>query len=61
MATEIAPMRTAVAVGRVEGIFIAPAAGAPMVARERAQVVAGRGLEGDRYFDGRGYYSQVRR
>lgn len=59
MATEAAPRRTAVAVGRVEGIFTAPAAGAPMVALERARVVAGRGLEGDRYFDGRGYYSQV--
>lgn len=59
MATETVPVRTEVAVGRVKGIFVAPAAGAPMVARERARVVAGRGLEGDRYFDGRGYYSQV--
>ncbi len=59
MATQIAPVRTGIGVGRVEGIFIAPAAGAPMVALERVQVVAGRGLEGDRYFDGRGYYSQV--
>ena len=59
MATETAPARTAVGVGRVEGIFIAPAAGAPMVALDRASVVAGRGLEGDRYFDGRGYYSKV--
>lgn len=45
--------------GRVVGIFIAPAAGSPMIALERARVVAGRGLEGDRYFAGRGYYSQV--
>ncbi len=59
MATQATPARTAVAVGQVEGIFIAPAAGAPMVALERARVVAGRGLEEDRYFDGRGYYSQV--
>jgi len=59
MATETAPVRTEVAVGRVEGIFIAAVAGAPMVALERARVVAGRGLEGDRYFDGRGYYSRV--
>ncbi len=59
MATQTAPVRAAIGVGRVEGIFIAPAAGAPMVALERARVVAGRGLEGDRYFDGRGYYSQV--
>ena len=60
MATQAAPVRAAMAVGRVEGIFIAPAAGAPMVALEQAQVVAGRGLEGDRYFDGRGYYSRCR-
>jgi len=59
MATQAAPVHAAVAVGRVEGIFIASAAGAPMVALERVRVVAGRGLEGDRYFDGRGYYSQV--
>jgi MOSC domain-containing protein YiiM len=59
MATQTAPGRTAIRVGRVEGIFIAPAAAAPMVVLERARVIAGRGLEGDRYFDGRGYYSQV--
>lgn len=59
MATETAPVHTAVAVGRVEGIFTTPAAGAPMIALDRARVVAGRGLEGDRYFDGRGYYSRV--
>ena len=47
------------ATGSVVGIFIAPAAGAPMEAIERAEVVAGRGIVGDRYFDGRGYYSQV--
>lgn len=47
------------ATGSVIGIFIAPAAGAPMEAVERAEVVAGRGIIGDRYFDGRGYYSQV--
>ena len=45
--------------GTVVGIYTAPAAGAPMVARERVPVVAGRGLVGDRYFDRRGYYSQV--
>jgi MOSC domain-containing protein YiiM len=45
--------------GRVVGIYIAPVAGAPMAALERARVVAGRGIAGNRYFDGRGYYSQV--
>ncbi len=59
MATQTMPDRTQIAVGRVEGIFIAPAAAAPMIALERTRVVAGRGLERDRYFDGRGYYSRV--
>lgn len=48
-----------VTTGRVEGIFIAPAEGAPMAALDVAHVIAGRGLIGDRYFDGRGHYSQV--
>jgi MOSC domain-containing protein YiiM len=48
-----------VQVGRVEAIFIAPAEGAPMAALDVARVVAGRGIEGDRYFDGRGHYSRV--
>lgn len=43
--------------GRVDGIFLAPAAEAPMVAADAVQVVAGRGLEGDRYFDGAGTFS----
>ena len=47
------------ATGSVVGIFTAPAAGAAMAALDRVEVVAGRGLVGDRYFDGRGYYSQV--
>jgi MOSC domain-containing protein YiiM len=42
---------------RVEGIFIAPEAFAPMTALETARAVAGRGLEGDRYFLGTGFYS----
>ena len=47
------------ATGSVVGIFIAPAAGAPMIALTGVEVVAGRGLIGDRYFDGRGYYSLI--
>ncbi len=45
--------------GTVTGIYVAKTAGAPMESLERARVVAGRGIEGDRYFDGLGYYSQV--
>ena len=43
--------------GRVEAIFIAPKASAPMVSVPEARAVAGKGLEGDRYFDGIGTYS----
>ncbi len=43
--------------GRVEAIATALAAEAPMVLVADARAVAGRGLEGDRYFDGRGTFS----
>jgi hypothetical protein len=49
-----APVRT---LGRVELLAVAPAAEAPMTLVETAVVRAGRGLEGDRYFDGRGSFS----
>ena len=48
----------AVSTGRVEGLFIAPAAEAPMVAADAVQAVPGHGLEGDRYFDGEGTFSE---
>jgi MOSC domain-containing protein YiiM len=51
-----APPRSA---GRVEAIAIAPQAGAPMVRIDRAMARAGRGLEGDRYWDQRGTFSNV--
>lgn len=59
MATQTTAIRAAIGMGRVEGIYIAPAEGAAMVALDVARVVAGRGIAGDRYFDGRGHYSQV--
>lgn len=40
--------------GIVESIFIAPVASAPMTEVESVRAVAGRGLEGDRYFEGTG-------
>jgi MOSC domain-containing protein YiiM len=43
--------------GSVVGIYIAAAAGDPMRARSAARAVPGRGLEGDRYFDGAGAFS----
>jgi hypothetical protein len=56
-----APSAAAVArsVGTVEAVVIAPEAEAKMVRVDRAMVRAGRGLEGDRYFDGRGTFSNV--
>ena len=53
------PARTAVPrrVGTVEAVVIAPEAEAPMVRVERATARVGRGLEGDRYFDYRGTFS----
>lgn len=44
--------------GRVEGIQISPAGSAPMQAVTEAHAVAGRGLEGDRYFRANGTYSK---
>ncbi len=44
--------------GRVVSIHIAPQGSAPMVSVPEARAVTGRGLEGDRYFLGTGFYSQ---
>ena len=41
----------------IVSIFTAPEAKAPMVAAESVKAVAGRGLEGDRYFSGEGTFS----
>lgn len=45
--------------GRVEAVAIAPGAEAAAVLVAEARAVAGRGLEGDRYFDGRGTFSNA--
>jgi hypothetical protein len=47
--------------GRIEAIHVAPESGAPMEGRDRVEAVSGRGLRGDRYFLGRGTYSQSAR
>lgn len=44
-------------VGRVAAILKAPDAESRLARVERAEAVAGRGLEGDRYYDGRGTFS----
>jgi len=43
--------------GRVVSLHIAPRAAAPMQSVAQACAVPGRGLEGDRYFAGTGFYS----
>jgi MOSC domain-containing protein YiiM len=43
--------------GLVVSIHLAPEASAPMESVARARAVAGRGLEGDRYFKATGFYS----
>ena len=45
--------------GSVEAIVVAPQAEAMMVKVQRATARAGRGLEGDRYFDRRGTFSNA--
>jgi MOSC domain-containing protein YiiM len=44
--------------GEVVAIFIGPHAKEPMVAVDTVNAVAGRGLEGDRYFEQRGSFSK---
>jgi hypothetical protein len=43
--------------GELVSIHLAPKAGVPLEARSQVAAIAGRGLEGDRYFDGTGYWS----
>jgi hypothetical protein len=50
----------AIAVGTVEALVVAPAATAPVTSVEAAVAHPGRGLEGDRYFDGAGTFASGR-
>ena len=45
--------------GTLESIHIAPGAGAPMQALSEATLVAGVGIEGDRYASGNGKFSEI--
>jgi MOSC domain-containing protein YiiM len=49
-----------VRVGSVEAIHVAAAAGAPVRPFDAVRAIAGVGLEGDRYADGRGHYQDGR-
>ena len=44
-------------IGSVVGLFTAANQSEPMIAHERVNAIAGRGLAGDRYAAGLGYYS----
>ena len=50
----------AIAAGTVEALLIAPDAVAPMVAVDAVAAHPGRGLEGDRYWEGRGTFASSR-
>ncbi len=43
--------------GNVVSIHVAEEAGTPMESRQHVEAIAGRGLEGDRYFHGTGHWS----
>jgi len=45
--------------GDLVAIYVSSNAGGPIDSRQSAEAVAGRGLEGDRYFDGTGYWSKT--
>ncbi len=47
--------------GRLEHIFITEAGSAPMRELAEARLIAGLGIEGDRYATGKGYYSKAPR
>ena len=51
------PAATTRTSGTVEALAVAVDAESPIVLVEEAKAVTGRGLEGDRYFDGRGTFS----
>ncbi|HXH20951.1 MAG TPA: MOSC domain-containing protein [Dehalococcoidia bacterium] len=46
--------------GSVVMLLVAPAAGQPVEPRERVELIAGRGVAGDRYAAGRGHWSDPR-
>jgi MOSC domain-containing protein YiiM len=50
------PYGTGSTVGSVVGLLVAPDAEKPLVRIDSVSAVAGRGLVGDRYFDGRGTF-----
>ncbi len=45
--------------GEVVSIYVAARAGAPMASRQSVEAIVGRGLEGDRYYEGSGHWSST--
>ena len=45
--------------GKVVSLYTARDAAVPMESREEVKAVAGKGLEGDRYFEGTGHWSKT--
>src|SRR5712672_1148783 len=45
--------------GNVVSLYTARDAAVPMESREEVKAVAGKGLEGDRYFEGTGHWSKT--
>jgi len=45
--------------GELVGIYIASAAGCPMIEVTSAEIIRGHGIKGDRYGDGRGSYQKM--
>jgi MOSC domain-containing protein YiiM len=47
--------------GQLNGIYVAERGSAPMIERDEAKLIAGVGIEGDRYATGLGLYSKTPR
>lgn len=59
-AFDMASLAAAAPEATVEGLYISPLASAPMESRDEVELLASRGIEGDRYCTGRGTYSVLR-
>jgi hypothetical protein len=55
------PWGSEAGVGVVEGLLVAPDAEAPLARLKSVEAIAGRGLDGDRYANGRGTFSTTGR
>ena len=49
---QVRSVRRSMFQGDIVSIYVAAKAGMPTESRQQVEAIAGRGLEGDRYFDG---------